>query len=689
MLNVFRTAPKSATAVGSPSLAAASATPPHAPQPQTSEEAPIRTLTLSAQTISRESLAALNFTTGSPALVIGFVSPHVDFAAVARSVKAGLAPDTKLLLVSTAGELCATTGQPLYCPTGDRWDRVVLQAFSPRLFSGLSLHAIPLNSEDIRSGTLRRTPAERVDAIQRALDGIRAPFLIDSHDTVALTFIDGLSASESSLMEAVYRSGRFPCLFIGGSAGGTFDFRHTHLFDGERVLENTALVLFVKIAPGMRYGVFKSQNFRPTKTSFAVVDADPIRRVVRSVIDTDSFEVIRFTDALATTLRCRPQELPTRLANHTFAIQMDHELYVRSVAGFDFDKGEATFYCDVNAGDALHLVEATDFVQQTESDLATYLRGKPKPVGVLLNDCILRRLNNGDSLSRIRAFDGMTVAGFSTFGELFGINVNQTLSALMFFETPEGTPFSDDLVDRFPVHYAKFHSSFIAARYNRLELLSRIRNSIIERMRGYLEALVNLNNGVQETAGYANRIGASMNAIQETLDHHAASFDGHTERKEELLREFTQLTSVVKGIEGVLSVIDGIAGQTNLLALNATIEAARAGEAGRGFAVVASEVRKLANDTKQTLGDTRRSINQVVSSVGLVGGKLNETGERMDAAAQDASTLLDNIHSVIAEVTAAQAAIESRLGDLDQHARRMTEINDYISRLKSLDQAAG
>ncbi len=686
MLNFFRTTPQQDTAAFS---AASSTIAPSSVVLPASAEPPIRTLTLSAQAISREALAALNFTTGSPALVIGFVSPHVDFAAVARSVKAGLAPDTKLLLVSTAGELCAATGQPLYCPTGDRWDRVVLQAFSPRLFSGLSLHAIPLNSEDIRSGTLRRTPAERVEGIQRALDGIRTPFLIDSHDTVALTFIDGLSASESSLMEAVYRSGRFPCLFIGGSAGGTFDFQHTHLFDGERVLENTALVLFLKIAPGMRYGVFKSQNFRTTQTSFAVVDADPIRRVVRSVIDTNSFEVIRFTDALAATLRCRPQELPTRLANHTFAIQMDHELYVRSVAGFDFDKGEATFYCDVNAGDALHLVEATDFVQQTESDLAAYLRGKPKPVGVLLNDCILRRLNNGDSLSRIRAFDGMTVAGFSTFGELFGINVNQTLSALMFFEAPEGTPFSDDLVDRFPVHYAKFHSSFIAARYNRLELLSRIRNSIIERMRGYLEALVSLNSGVQETAGYANRIGASMNAIQETLDHHAASFDGHTERKEELLREFTQLTSVVKGIEGVLSVIDGIAGQTNLLALNATIEAARAGEAGRGFAVVASEVRKLANDTKQTLGDTRRSINQVVSSVSLVGGKLNETGERMDAAAQDASTLLDNIHSVIAEVTSAQAAIESRLGDLDQHARRMTEINDYISRLKSLDQAAG
>ena len=39
-------------------------------------------------------------------------------------------------------------------------------------------------------------------------------------DTLALTLVDGLSASESFLMEAVYQSGRFPCLFAGGSAGG-------------------------------------------------------------------------------------------------------------------------------------------------------------------------------------------------------------------------------------------------------------------------------------------------------------------------------------------------------------------------------------------------------------------------------------------------------------------------------------
>ncbi|PWC39301.1 methyl-accepting chemotaxis protein [Azospirillum sp. TSO35-2] len=690
MLNLFRSTPDHGSD-RSHSLPAVAASP-AAPSPAAGRDGPpIRTLCLPAARIDAAALEGLSFADsgggGAPALVVGFVSPHVDFAATARAVRAALPAATPVVLVSTAGELCAAEGQPLYRSAGNRWDSVVLQAFSPRLVAAVSVHAVPLHCEDVRAGRPSPDTAGRVESIRRELDRIQPPFGIDSRDTVALTFVDGLSASESSLMEAVYRSGRFPCLFIGGSAGGTLDFQHTRMFDGQRVVENTALTIFLKVAPGMRYGVFKSQNFRPTPTRFAVVDADPMRRIVRSVIDPDSFEVIGFIDALAAALRCKPQEVPARLAKHTFAIEMDGELFVRSIAGFDFDKGEVTFYCDVNAGDELRLVEATDFVRQTEEDLTAYLRGKPRPAGAILNDCILRRLNNGDALSRVRAFDGIAAAGFSTFGELLGININQTLSALMFFEVPEGAAFADDLVDRFPVHYAKFQSYFIATRYNRLQLLSRIRNRIIERMHSYLDALVSLNSGVQETAGYAARIGGSMAEIQTTLNRHAGLFDGHAQRKEEMEREFGQLSTVVTSIEKVLSVIDGIASQTNLLALNATIEAARAGEAGRGFAVVAAEVRKLANDTKQTLADTRRAIDQVVTSVRTVGGKLDDTSVRMDEAAQAALQLQADIRSVIAEVDGAQQAIEGRLTDLNDHARRMEDINRYIGCLKQLDRA--
>lgn len=71
---------------------------------------------------------------------------------------------------------------------------------------------------------------------------------------------------------------------------------------------------------------------------------------------------------------------------------------------------------------------------------------------------------------------------------------------------------------------------------------------------------------------------------------------------------------VVLEIKSMAEIISNIAEQTNLLALNAAIEAARAGEHGRGFSVVAEEVKKLADESSETVGKIQQIIEQVQHS---------------------------------------------------------------------------
>jgi len=429
----------------------------------------MKTDVYAASSISRTSIGSILDHPDGTALVVGFVSPHCDFPGVAETVRALIPDGTVFLLVSSAGELSCKFGTSPYSATEPEWDRIVLTSFSRRIFSDVALYAVPLPSKDIRDGHLNMTKDDRIREISGSLDNISPPFPCDFHNTFVLTFVDGLSNCEHYLLEAIYNSGRFPLVFIGGSAGGKLDFQRTYLFDGSRVLENHALLCFVKLAAGKRYSIFKTQNFRRTDTSFMVANTIRDLRLVQSVVSPTNYKTMTFVEALASTLKCEMSEVKSRLHGMTFGVEVGGELYIRDVKSFNLSDGSASFYCDVDFGDRLYLLEPTDFISTTRNDFALFLKGKPRPIGALFFDCLSRRLKNLDDLARVDVFDGVQLAGFSTFGELFGLNINLTLTAIFFF--PDEGPFVDDIIDRFPVHYASFSGYFDRQAATRMKML--------------------------------------------------------------------------------------------------------------------------------------------------------------------------------------------------------------------------
>jgi methyl-accepting chemotaxis protein len=76
----------------------------------------------------------------------------------------------------------------------------------------------------------------------------------------------------------------------------------------------------------------------------------------------------------------------------------------------------------------------------------------------------------------------------------------------------------------------------------------------------------------------------------------------------------------------IINVIENISTEINLLSLNASIESARAGEVGKGFAVVAEQIKKLSNDTSNSVNKIRDLINELISTINVSTDSVKKSG---------------------------------------------------------------
>lgn len=103
-------------------------------------------------------------------------------------------------------------------------------------------------------------------------------------------------------------------------------------------------------------------------------------------------------------------------------------------------------------------------------------------------------------------------------------------------------------------------------------------------------------------------------------------------------------------VEKLLGMLDAVSENIQLLSLNARIEAARGGEHGHGFAVVANEIKRLAQQTRESLADIRRPMEKYMKdSMAGVQGVLeaHKQLEKMAGAMHEAA---EQMLQIIAEI---------------------------------------
>lgn len=146
--------------------------------------------------------------------------------------------------------------------------------------------------------------------------------------------------------------------------------------------------------------------------------------------------------------------------------------------------------------------------------------------------------------------------------------------------------------------------------------------------------------------------------------------------KKEMKRAIEKSKEVSK-IHELSSAILEIVEDTNLLALNASIEATRAGEAGKGFAIVADEIRKLSNDSKDTVSRIQEVTKSILGAVDNLSSNAHEILEFIDKKVlldyneiveshEEASKSFSNINDMVKDFSNTSAEIFSSIQNVSK-----------------------
>lgn len=155
-----------------------------------------------------------------------------------------------------------------------------------------------------------------------------------------------------------------------------------------------------------------------------------------------------------------------------------------------------------------------------------------------------------------------------------------------------------------------------------------------ENARALRELSANLTRSLEEISSVVAELAASASQV-------------HT-NEQGLNRHIQEVYELSESINEVLEFIKEIADETKMLGLNAAIEAARAGDAGRGFGVVAEEIRKLSDQSKETVARIRELTTKIKEKV-TVTTKASEATMR---SSEEQAAATEEITASVEEVTA-------------------------------------
>lgn len=193
------------------------------------------------------------------------------------------------------------------------------------------------------------------------------------------------------------------------------------------------------------------------------------------------------------------------------------------------------------------------------------------------------------------------------------------------------------------------------------------------------EATELISNNAGEAAEFSLQVDSLAQEGARKIQEISQRILGLAGMSEQMQEKMMELDHSSARIANITDVIKEIASQTNLLALNAAIEAARAGESGRGFGVVAEEVKKLANNSEQSVKEISSMITLTRQNTTAVSKVIEDTTKAMHEAASEAQEVVERFGEIM-------NAIQSSIQQVRQIATQIDSLTMTAGQIGSASE---